>query len=176
MRARFMPVQSSIIVTRPLGDQDLINQGWTSNQMAFDTRQLLHYFRLLPDKRFLFGMRGGLFSTPKEDRNIAQLIRRNFNEMFAAWKDVAIDYEWSGLACLNRSRLPFVGSIPMMKGAFAGFAYHGNGIAMGTYSGALLCELAMGQKPSGPYSSAMHQVPQRFPFGRYRRQVLRPTY
>ena len=96
--------------------------------------------------------------------------------MFAAWKDVAIDYEWSGLACLIRSRLPFVGSIPMMKGAFAGFAYHGNRIAMGTYSGALLCEYAMGQKPSGPYSSAMHQVPQRFPFGRYRRQVLRLIY
>jgi glycine/D-amino acid oxidase-like deaminating enzyme len=97
MCARFMPVQSSIIVTRPLSDQDLINQGWTSDQMAFDTRELLHYFRLLPDKRFLFGMRGGLFSTRKEDRYIARLIRRNFGEMFAAWKDVEIDYEWYGM-------------------------------------------------------------------------------
>ena len=176
MRARFMPVQSSIIVTRALSNQELKNQGWTSDQMAFDTRGLLHYFRLLPDRRFLFGMRGGLFSTHKVDRYIARLIRRNFTEIFEAWKDVEIDYEWSGLACLNRSRLPFVGPIPDMDGAFAGFAYHGNGIAMGIFSGAFLSDLAMGHRPSGPYSSAMQQVPQRFPFGRYRRQILRPIY
>jgi glycine/D-amino acid oxidase-like deaminating enzyme len=144
--------------------------------MTFDKRQLLHYFCLLPNKHFLFGMRGGLFSTRNEDNYIAQLIRRNFNKMFAAWKDMKIDYEWSGLACLNQSRLPFVGPIPQMKGAFTGFFYHGNGISMGTYSVALLSDLAMGQTPSGPYSSAMHQVPQRFPFGRYRQQILRPIY
>lgn len=84
--ARFMPVQSSINVTRRLSDQDLINQGWASDQMKFDTRQLLHYFRLLTNNRFLFGMRGGLFSTRKENRYIEQLIRRNFNKVFAAWK------------------------------------------------------------------------------------------
>ena len=121
-------------------------------------------------------MRGGLFSTLKEDRYIAQLIKHNFNEMFAAWKDVEIDYEWSGFACLNRSRLPFIGSIPEMQGTFAGFSYHENGIAMGTYFGALLSDLAMGQTPSGPYSSAMRQVSKKFPFGRYRRQLLRQIY
>jgi hypothetical protein len=34
-------------------------QGWTSPLMAFDSRKLLHYFRLLPNGRFLFGGRGG---------------------------------------------------------------------------------------------------------------------
>lgn len=40
-------------------------------------------------------MRGGLFSTYKVDRYITRLIRLSFTEMFEAWKDLEIDYEWS---------------------------------------------------------------------------------
>ena len=54
---------------------ELKAQGWTSDQMAYDTRKLLHYFRLLPDRRFLFGMRGGLFATTDERHVIQNQIR-----------------------------------------------------------------------------------------------------
>ena len=57
MRARYIPVQSSVIVTRPLTNAELQAQGYTSTRVAADSRQLLHYFRMLPDNRFLFGMR-----------------------------------------------------------------------------------------------------------------------
>ena len=40
MRSRFMPVQSSIILTRQMSQDELNAQGWTSDQMAYDTRQL----------------------------------------------------------------------------------------------------------------------------------------
>ena len=73
MRSRFMPVQSSIILTRQMTQTELNAQGWTSDQMAYDTRKLLHYFRLLPDRRFLFGMRGGLFATAGERHSICLL-------------------------------------------------------------------------------------------------------
>ena len=53
-----LPVQSSVIVTRPITDQEQTAQGWTSAQMAYDSRFLLHYFRMMPNNRFLFGMRG----------------------------------------------------------------------------------------------------------------------
>ena len=51
LAARYLPVQSSVIVTAPLTEAQRQAQGWTSRQMAYDTRQLLHYFRLLPDNR-----------------------------------------------------------------------------------------------------------------------------
>ena len=54
-----MPALSNIIVTRRLTRRERAEQGWTSRVMAYDTRNLLHYFRLLPDGRFLFGGRGG---------------------------------------------------------------------------------------------------------------------
>ena len=56
--------QSSILVTRPLSGHELSAQGWTSRQMSYDTRHLLHYFRLLPDNRMLFGLRADYRATP----------------------------------------------------------------------------------------------------------------
>lgn len=74
MRGSYMPVQSSIIVTSSLLQDESTAQNWTSKQMAYDTRDLLQYFRLLPDQRFLFGMRGGLFAT---SRNRQMIKKRN---------------------------------------------------------------------------------------------------
>ena len=42
LAARYMPTQSAVLVTRPLTDAELDAQGWTSDQMAYDTRHLLH--------------------------------------------------------------------------------------------------------------------------------------
>ena len=65
MAGRYLPAQSNVLVTRPLAAAELDAAGWTSRQMAYDTRQLLHYFRLMPDNRFLFGMRGGLLAAAR---------------------------------------------------------------------------------------------------------------
>ena len=176
MRSRFMPVQSSIILTRQMTQDELNAQGWTSDQMAYDTRKLLHYFRLLPDRRFLFGMRGGLFATTGERQSIQKEIQKNFNAMFPAWSHVDIEHEWYGLLCLNRSKTPYVGAIPDMVGAFAGFGYHGNGVGMGSYAGALLAHLVRGMTPDRPYPQALRVVPKRFPLGPYRRHLMRPLY
>ncbi len=45
-------------------------QGWSSAQIAYDTHQFLHYFRLMPNQQFLFGMRGNLFSTNRSEAAI----------------------------------------------------------------------------------------------------------
>ena len=44
LAGRYMPAQSSVLVTRPLSDTELQAQGWTTDQMCYDTRHLLHYF------------------------------------------------------------------------------------------------------------------------------------
>ena len=176
LRGRTLPVLSNVIVTRPLTAAEREAQGWTSRQMAFDTRQLLHYFRLLPDDRFLFGMRGGLSARPGETRATARRIRRDFNAMFPAWRDVEIEHDWSGLVCLTRTLTPFVGPVPDMPGVFAGFGYHGNGVAMATHAGRILAALVRGERPDAAYPDAIRTPPPRFPLGRFRRTLLRPAY
>ncbi len=174
LRARTMPLQSTVIVTRPLTKAEQDAAGWWSAQMAYDTRFLLHYFRLLPNGRFLFGMRGGLRATPAIRRRIARRIRADFARLFPAWKDVEITHEWSGLVCLMRNLVPFLGPVPGHDGLFAGLGFHGNGVAMGSYTGRLLADRVMGIGGKGP--DWLGTPPPRFPLGRFRRLLLAPAY
>ena len=176
MRARFLPVQSSVIVTRPITDKEKMAQGWTSAQMAYDSRFLLHYFRMMPNNRFLFGMRGGLHYTESSNEQIRLKIRHDFARMFPAWRDVNVDYEWSGLVALNRSKTPYIGEIPGYAGSYTGFGYHGNGIAVASYAGALLSDMVLDQIGTRAYPKAFQRIPTQFPLGRFRRYMLAPIY
>lgn len=175
LAGRYMPAQSTVIVTRPLTDAELHRQGWTSDQMAYDTRHLLHYFRLMPDRRFLFGMRGGLRASRGAERAARDAVVRDFRAMFPAWSDVDVTHAWSGMVCLARDRVPFVGKVPDMPGVWAGFAYHGNGVAMGVHAGATLAALASGEQPDH-YPELMAQPAAGFPLGRLRRAFMPGIY
>ncbi|WP_417207901.1 NAD(P)/FAD-dependent oxidoreductase [Antarctobacter sp.] len=174
LNARTLPVQSSVIVTRPLTEDERQAAGWTSAQMAYDTRFLLHYFRQLPDGRFLFGMRGGLRATPAAQARLSRRIRRDFARMFPAWAEVGITHEWSGLVCLMCPLVPFVGAVPDQTGLFAAMGYHGNGVAMGSYAGRLVADKLLGLPTQAP--DWLGSAPPRFPLGRYRRLLLAPAY
>lgn len=173
---RYMPSQSNVIVTRPLSEDELAAAGWTSAQMAYDTRNLLHYFRLMPDRRFLFGMRGGVLTGQAAEARASSKIRRDFEQMFPAWKSVETSHSWSGMVCLARDMLPFVGAVPAVKGLWMGMCYHGNGVAMGSYSGALLASLVQGKQPEMLYPEAMRAPLRRFELGRFRRAVMPFAY
>lgn len=176
LAARFMPVQSSVLVTRPLEEHEIKAAGWSSGQMAFDSRNLLHYFRLMPNRRFLFGMRGGIFASARSEAKIKSLIRSDFEQMFPAWKHVETPHYWSGLVCMNAKGAPFTGPIPEMPGAFASLSYHGNGVAMASYCGTLLADLAQDKEPRLPYPEILQRQPSKFPLGRKRRWLLPPAY
>ncbi|WP_298916485.1 FAD-binding oxidoreductase [uncultured Roseobacter sp.] len=175
LAGRYMPGQSTVLVTRPLTIDEISAQGWHSEQMSYDTRNLLHYFRLMPDRRFLFGMRGGLLSGSHAEARARRKVRRDFEKMFPAWAGVASHHSWSGMVSLARNRLPFVGELPDQPGIWAGMCYHGNGVAMSTFSGKLLAELILGKTPEN-YPLAMRRHLTRFPFGRYRRVIMPPVY
>ena len=135
---------------------------------------MLHYFRLLPDNRMMVGMRGGLSAKPSDDKMMHGLIRRDFESMFPAWAQVDTPWFWTGLVCMTARLVPFVGEIPEMPNAFAGFGWHGNGIAMGTYAGKTLASMAMGDQLDVP--EVLKRKPIRMPFGSRRRIILPPIY
>jgi glycine/D-amino acid oxidase-like deaminating enzyme len=176
LRARYLPVQSNVIVTRPLTGAEIAEQGWSSRQMCYDARFLLHYFRLMPDGRMLFGMRGGLGSSPRADARMHRRIRAHFEAMFPAWAHVETPWSWNGLLSIAPDLTPFAGPVPEMPGAYAALSYHGNGVAMGTYAGALLADLVQGRVPQRLYPQVMQAPPRRFRLGRLRRATLWPLY
>ncbi|WP_204112722.1 NAD(P)/FAD-dependent oxidoreductase [Shimia biformata] len=175
MSARVLPAQSSVLVTRPITPAEQEQQGWTSQQMAYDSRRLLHYFRLMPDGRFLFGMRGGIRTNASADHRAHARTRADFERMFPAWRHIGAPWHWSGFVALSRDLTPFAASVPDQPGLHAAFAYHGNGVAMGSYSGALVADTVLGRSELR-YPEVMKAPPGRFPFGSLRRVALAPAY
>ncbi|MCW2309544.1 NAD(P)/FAD-dependent oxidoreductase [Rhodobium gokarnense] len=145
MSGRTLPVMSNILVTRPLTASEWSAQGWTTDRMSFDTRIILHYFRRLPDGRFLFGGRGALDASPEAKPGLEAGLRRRFEKLFPAWKAVETDYCWQGFICLARNFVPFAGPIPGVEGAFAALAYHGNGVAFSGWAGQAIADCVAGR-------------------------------
>ena len=99
---------------------------------------------------------------------------QDFEAMFPEWRQVETPWFWTGLVCLTGRRVPYVGPVPDLPGAFAGFGWHGNGVAMGTYAGRMLAGLALGQETSVP--EVLKRTPTRIPLGLNRRLLLPPIY
>ena len=169
---RTLPVLSTILVTRPLSEEERAAQGWTSHRMAFDSRKLLHYFRLLPCGRFLFGMRGGLSARPDRLADIQREARRHFEVMFPAWRGAETERTWSGLVCLTGSLTPFAGAVPEAPGLFAAFGWHGNGVTPASEAGRRIAHAIAGQPNPNP--GLMQQPPRRLPA--LRRGLLQLAY
>ncbi|MEE4119635.1 MAG: FAD-dependent oxidoreductase [Paracoccaceae bacterium] len=169
LRGRYLPTQSNILVTRPLTGDELAAQGWTSRQMCYDTRYHLHYFRLMPDNRMLFGVRGRSRSTREVWAQTRRQARADFDRIFPAWRHVETPHFWQGLLCLSPKLAPYVGPAGS-EGAYAALAYHGNGVAMASLSGRLMADLALDRAPAVP--RVMSAPMGRFPLGRNRRWLL----
>ena len=175
LAGRFLPAQSSVIVTRPITSAEQAAQGWTSRQMSYDSRNLLHYFRMMPDNRFLFGMRGGLSTSQRTSDQIKLRIRQHFEQLFPAWSHIKTPNHWSGFVCYSRGQTPFAGRVSGVDNLYAGFAYHGNGVAMGSYAGALIAQDIL-QESTLIHPNIMRVTPSRFPLGRFRRLLMYPGY
>lgn len=174
MRGRFLPIISAILVTRPISRQEQADQGWTGDLMAYDARHLLHYFRLMPDGRFLFGQRGAVRWTASGTEWARRTNRRDFEAMFPAWKGVETSHFWGGLLCLTPRLHPFLGPLPDLPGAYAAFGYHGNGVAMASKAGRMVADMVAGRK--GELPSILRADSGRFPLPMFRRNYLRAAY
>jgi len=144
--------------------------------MCFDTRNLLHYFRLMPDNRMLFGMRGGWRATPRALRRAAAATRRDFDRLFPAWRGIEAEHAWSGFVCLSRDLTPFAGPVPGLDNAYAALAYHGNGVAMGSYAGRLIAGQILDDPQGRATPEVMRRPLRRFELGRLRRLSLPLAY
>lgn len=168
LAGRLLPVLSNIVATRPLTPAEQAAQGWTSATMAADSRTLLHYFRLLPDGRLLFGARGGLSAAPAAEPITRARLERDLARMFPAWAGVETSHFWRGLTDLSADRLPHLGTLEGGTVHYA-LAWHGGGVAMGSLCGAVIAEQIAGRGRSLPQ-------PLTRPLPAFPLPVLRPLY
>ncbi|WP_102222725.1 NAD(P)/FAD-dependent oxidoreductase [Acidimangrovimonas sediminis] len=171
---RNLPTLSSIMVTRPMTEAERQAQGFTTPVMSFDTRTALHYFRHLPDGRFLFGMRGGTSAAPAATAATQVRVREHFDAMFPAWRGVETESRWAGFVCLTGSLAAYVGPVPGAEGMYAAFGWHGSGVAPASQGGRLAARLIAGANPQIP--DLIATPPRRFPVPAFRRTALATAY
>ncbi len=176
LAGRPLPVPSCILVTRPLTLSERTAQGWTVPALLSDTRRLLFYMRLLPDDRLLFGARGGIAGTPEAFARRVAWMRQRLGERFPAWRHVTVDHAWWGYACLSRDRLPHLAEVSGRSGAWLALAYHGNGVAMGSWFGAAAAARLAGRGFDGPLPAFLSRPLPRFPLPRLRSAYLAAAY
>jgi glycine/D-amino acid oxidase-like deaminating enzyme len=175
--ARVWPALSNIVVTRPLTDAELAAAPYVTTTPVSNTRKLLFYYRLLPDKRFLFGARGDTSGAPQAAAAMRAWMVRRIGELFPAWKGVETDYFWRGLVALSLKLAPSVGRVPDDPSVYYGFAYHGSGVIAGPLAGRYIAK-AIGTSANGDVDvpAPLANLPPRFPLASLRRPALAMVY
>jgi glycine/D-amino acid oxidase-like deaminating enzyme len=176
MSGRILPAMSSIIVTRPLTEEEKAEQGWTSSMIAHDNRNLVHYFRLLPNNRFLFGGRGGTDSSNDTLMSIRQKLTTTFQSLFPAWRAAEVTHFWRGFVCLAYDGVPYVGTLDDHKTVWTAIAYHGNGVAMASWSGRALARLMTGKTSEKELPAVLTRRLAKFPLPKFRPLYLKGAY
>jgi glycine/D-amino acid oxidase-like deaminating enzyme len=173
LRGRLMPVVSNIITTRPLDATERAAQGWQTESPCSNTRHLLFYYRLLPDRRLLFGARGDTTGKPADARRMRAWMTRRLGEVFTAWRDVPVTHYWRGFVCMTRDGTPALGALDEEASVFYGLAFHGNGVAAAPWTGRMLARLAAGAATLDDVPRVMRGPAPRIPLASLRLWYLR---
>ena len=149
-RRRIVPVGSFIVVTEPL-DKALVDSLMPTRRMASDSKNLLHYFRITPDDRMLFGGRAQFaLSSPDADRKSAEILTRDMVAIFPQLDGARIDYAWGGLVGMTLDRVPHAG---LRDGVHYSLGYNGHGVQMATYMGRQMVEVIDGHPDANPWKA-----------------------
>lgn len=170
-RGRVLPVLSNIIATRPLSADELAAQSWRTEAPAANTRALLAYLRMTPDKRLLFGGRGDTTGTPAGGRAMKRSLQRYLRRLFPAWGEVELTHSWRGFIAATTRLTPAVGELRDDASVSFAFGCHGNGVALMTWAGRELARRIAGT--AGALPAPMAGLPRPFPWPATRLWQLR---
>jgi glycine/D-amino acid oxidase-like deaminating enzyme len=145
---RIVPLGSYIIATEPL-PEELARSTIPHDRMMFDSNHLLHYFRLTPDRRMLFGGRARFFpETPRMVRESAALLRRSMLRVFPQLAGARVEHAWGGTLDVAFDMMPHAGEA---GGAHYAIGFAGHGVAMATYLGDQLGARIAGAPADNPF-------------------------
>ncbi len=155
LKARVLPVGSYTIVTEPL--TPTLQKRISPNGRTFsDSRRFLHYFRLTPDGRLLFGGLNNL-STRLDLLDSARRLYMQMVHIFPDLRNVPITHSWMGKLGFTFDLMPHIGRI---NGIHYAMGYGGHGVSMATYLGTEVGKLLCDHIKHSPFMNIHH--PMRF--------------
>jgi glycine/D-amino acid oxidase-like deaminating enzyme len=150
LQKKIIPIGSFIIATERL-PETVARELSPRNRMIFDSKHYLHYYRLTPDNRMLFGGRAAFFPETKNTiHRSAEILRRDLIEVYPQLRDAKIEYAWGGTLDFCFDTMPHAGQ---SDGIYYALGYAGHGVAMATYLGTQMAEMLSGGSNDIPYTA-----------------------
>lgn len=137
--ARVMPINNFVVATEPLGDRAA--EVLTRDIAVADSKFVVNYFRLSPDKRLLFG--GSESYGYRFPRDIAAAVRKPMLKLFPELRDTRIDYAWGGTLAITMKRMPCLARLA--PNILSASGYSGHGVGTATFSGKLMAQAITGE-------------------------------
>ncbi len=178
VQGRPLPVQSAIVVTRPMSREELRQKGWHTENPCINSKHMFFYYRVLSDGRFMLGGRANHIGDPAGAEATFAELKQSIAEKWPQFADIEYTHQWRGLVCFTLNFRPSIGRMPEDQSVYFGYGYHGNGVNSATWSGRELAKWLAG-KDSGKSILPKHlpaivrgRAP-RFPLAGLRRQYVR---
>jgi len=168
LNSRILPVISNIIVTRKLTDKEIDLHNFKTFSPIVNTKNLLYYYRKLPDNRILFGTRGDYIGSDQSNLDRAKIMEKFFKNIFPDWANISIDYNWRGLIAMSQKLTPSIGKIENEE-IYYGFGYHGVGVSSAPWTGNQLSKLVFSSNSKNLNISKVYKgLPKKFIFPKLR--------
>jgi len=165
---RILPVISNVIVTRKLNEDELNAHNFKTFSPIANTKNLLYYYRKLPDNRILFGTRGDLTGSDQSNLAMSKKMEKFLKYIFPKWSNVSIDYNWRGLIALSQKLTPSIGKIENEE-IYYGFGYNGVGVSAAPWTGKQLSKLVFSSNSKDLNISKIYKgLPKKFIFPQLR--------
>ena len=140
LNSRILPVISNIIVTRKLTEQELDLHNFKTSSPIVNVKNLMYYYRKLPDNRILFGTRGDLKGSDQSNLDRSIKMESFLKKIFPKWSNINIEYNWRGFVALSQKLSPSIGKIKDEE-IYYGFGYTGVGVSSAPWSGKQIAKL-----------------------------------
>jgi glycine/D-amino acid oxidase-like deaminating enzyme len=151
-RRALVPMNSSVIVTEPLGEQAWEAIGWDGAEVLEDNAHVFAYLQRTADGRIAIGGRGVPYrfgSRTDGDgataRATVEQLREKLHAMFPATAGVPLAHAWSGVLGVARDWCVSVDADPASGLASAG-GYVGQGVAASNLAARTLRDLLLGER------------------------------
>ena len=168
LNSRILPVISNIIVTRKLTKDEIDLHNFKTFSPIANTKNLLYYYRKLPDNRILFGTRGDFIGSDQSNLDRSKKMEKFLKNIFPKWTDVSIEYNWRGLIAMSQKLTPSIGKIEDEE-IYYGFGYHGVGVSSAPWTGKQLSKLVFSSNSKDLNVSKIYKgLPKKFIFPKLR--------
>ncbi len=168
LRLMTVPVYDHVLMTEPLGAEELASIGWVGREGLADAGNLFHYARLTRDDRLLWGGYDAVYHWGSRiDRSLEQgrthaLLADQLVDTFPALADVRLTHRWGGVIDTCTRFSAFFGTALGGRVAYAA-GYTGLGVAATRFGADVVLDLLAGEETERTALRMVREKPLPFP-------------